>query len=73
MNRKRLTTGLVGTALALLCCFSPVLVVLLGALGLSAYVGGISYVVMPLLVFFIGLTIYALFEKQKRNASIPSS
>jgi len=32
-------TGIVGTVIAALCCFTPALVVLLGAVGLSAWLG----------------------------------
>jgi len=32
-------TGIIGAVVAALCCFTPVLVVLLGALGLSALTG----------------------------------
>ena len=35
-DRKLIATGVVGTVIAALCCFTPVLVVLLGAVGLSA-------------------------------------
>jgi mercuric ion transport protein len=35
-NRTLLRTGIVGTAVAALCCATPVLVILLGAVGLSA-------------------------------------
>ena len=69
MNRKRLTTGLIGTGVSLLCCFTPILVIVLGVLGLSAVAGWIPYVVMPLLAVFIGLTIYALVERNKKSAT----
>ena len=40
MNDKALlTTGVVGTVLAALCCFTPVLVVLLAGVGLSVAIG----------------------------------
>ena len=35
-NKKLLTTGITGTVVAALCCFTPVLVILFGAIGLSA-------------------------------------
>jgi len=65
-DRKLLTTGIIGTGVAALCCFTPVLVVLLGVVGLSAAVGWLDYVLMPALMFFIGLTIYAVYRRQKR-------
>lgn len=65
-DRTLLGAGLVGTAIAALCCFTPVLVVLAGVLGLSALVGYLDYVLLPALVFFIGLTVYAVIRRQAR-------
>jgi len=60
-----LKTGIIGTAVAALCCFTPVLVILFGALGLAAWVGHLDAVLMPALIFFVGLTIYAYTRKKK--------
>ncbi len=62
-----LTTGIIGSIIAALCCFTPVLVILLGAVGLVAWVGHLDAVLMPLLAFFIGLTLYALFRKERHD------
>ncbi len=62
---KILGAGLIGTAVVALCCFTPVLVVLLGIVGLSAVLGWLDYVLMPALIFFIGLTIYAIWRRQR--------
>jgi mercuric ion transport protein len=64
-NRKLLCTGAGGTIVAALCCFTPLLVVLLGAVGLSAWLGWLDYVLFPALGFFILLTLYAL-HRQRR-------
>jgi len=65
-RRSRLLgVGIVGTVIAALCCFTPVLVVLLGAVGLAALSGYLDYVLFPALAFFIGLTIYALYKKKR--------
>jgi len=42
-----------GLAVTLLCCFTPVLVVLFGLIGLGAAVGAIDYALMVPLGFFI--------------------
>jgi len=68
-NRKLLGIGIGGTALAAICCFTPALVVLLGALGLSAWVGGLDYVLLPALVLFVGITVFALLRKGGKNTS----
>lgn len=64
-DRKLLKTGVFGSALVALCCFTPVLVVLLGAVGLSAWLGWIDYVLWPALVVFLGITAYALARRSR--------
>ena len=69
MSDKRLLgIGIAGTAIAALCCFTPILVVLLGVVGLSAALGWLDYVLLPALAFFVGLTIYAVCRRRKRQA-----
>jgi len=65
MKNKLLVGGIIGTALAALCCFTPLLVILLGFVGLSALTGYLDYVLLPALVFFIALTLYALWRPKK--------
>ncbi len=60
-----LKTGIIGTAIAALCCFTPVLVILFGAVGLSAWVGHLDAILLPALGFFLVLVIYSLFKKDK--------
>lgn len=62
-----LTTGIIGAVIAALCCFTPVLVILLGVAGLSAVIGYLDYVLLPALAFFVLLTIYALWRRQRRT------
>lgn len=63
-----LRLSLAGTVLVALCCFTPILVILLGTLGLAALTGYLDYVLFPALAVFIGLTLYALRRKQQYNA-----
>jgi len=65
MNKTLLKTGIIGTVLAALCCFTPALVLLFGALGLSAWVGHLDAVLLPALGIFVALTIFALLKKEK--------
>ena len=67
-ERSLLKLGIFGTIVAALCCFTPVLVVLLGLVGLSALTGYLDYVLLPALVFFIGLTGYALWKRKACEA-----
>jgi mercuric ion transport protein len=68
-NKTLLTTGIVGTVLAALCCFTPVLVVLLTAVGLSAAIGFLDIVLLPALGIFVAITIYALWRKQRDSST----
>jgi len=60
-----LKTGIIGTAIAALCCFTPLLVMLFRAVGLAAWVGHLDAVLMPALFFFLAVTIYAFFKKEQ--------
>lgn len=66
MKDKLLLTGIVGTLVAALCCFTPLLVVLLGTVGLSAMLGWLDVVLLPALAVFAGLTVYALARRRRR-------
>ncbi|PKM01820.1 MAG: hypothetical protein CVV16_13505 [Gammaproteobacteria bacterium HGW-Gammaproteobacteria-6] len=61
-----LRIGVIGTVLVALCCFTPILVVLLGAVGLAAFTGYLDVVLLPALVAFVALVIYAL--RRQREA-----
>ncbi len=65
-ERSLLRAGVVGTLVAALCCFTPLLVILLGTVGLSALVGYLDYVLLPALVVFAGITVYALTRRRRR-------
>lgn len=68
-DRKLLATGVVGSVVVALCCFTPILVALLGVVGLSAWLGWLDYVLLPALAFFVGLTVYALWRRRQRQES----
>lgn len=63
-EKKLLRTGVVGSIIVALCCFTPLLVVLFGVIGLSAWLGWIDYVLFPALGFFLLLTAYALYRRK---------
>jgi len=63
-DRSLLRLGIAGTVIAAVCCFTPVLVLLLAAIGLSAAVGWLDYVLFPALFFFLGLTGFALWKRR---------
>ena len=59
-----LRTGIIGTVIAALCCFTPILAVLFATVGLSWAVGYLDYVLFPALFIFIVITAYALWRRQ---------
>ncbi|WP_324734537.1 mercury resistance system transport protein MerF [Pseudomonas paeninsulae] len=63
-----LKIGLGGSVVAALCCFTPLLVVFLGLVGLSALTGYLDFVLFPALAAFIALTLYAVHKKRKADA-----
>ncbi|MGR3632995.1 MAG: mercury resistance system transport protein MerF [Limimaricola soesokkakensis] len=66
-NDRLLKYGLIGTVIVALCCFTPILVILLGAVGLSALLGWLDIVLLPALAVFVGITLYALWRRQRTS------
>lgn len=62
---RLLRTGVFGSILLALCCFTPVLVVLLGAVGLASLTGWLDVVLLPALGVFLAITGYALIRRMK--------
>ncbi|MDQ6961126.1 MAG: mercury resistance system transport protein MerF [Mariprofundaceae bacterium] len=59
--------GIAGVVFSALCCFTPILVTILGMIGLAAWVGYLDYVLMPALLFFLALSIFALKKKDQEK------
>ncbi len=70
-DEKLLRSGVAGTVIAMLCCFTPVLVILLGFVGLSAIIGGLDYVLFPILFASLGLIGYALYLRSGNRGPSP--
>jgi mercuric ion transport protein len=66
-DRKLLGIGIGGAALTALCCFTPLPVLVLGALGLGAWLGWLDSVLLPLLVLFLALAAYAALRRHARR------
>ena len=67
MNKSLLKTGVIGSVIAALCCFTPILVILFGVLGLSALVGYLDYVLFPLLGIFLVVIVVALVTNRENG------
>ncbi len=72
-NRKLLRTGIVGTVVAAICCFTPALVIAFGILGVSAWLGWIDWVLFPALAGFLLLTFYALIMRSRAAGAADES
>lgn len=58
---KMLRTGLVGSVIAAICCFTPLLVIAVAGVGLSAITGWLDYGLFPMLFASMGVTAQALY------------
>ena len=56
-SKKGFYASIAGSILVALCCFTPILVITLGAVGLSAFTPYLDYVLLPALVMLIVLTL----------------
>lgn len=65
--KAALIASLTGTVVVALCCFTPVLVILLGAVGLSAVVGYLDYILLPALGILVALTVLSYFRYRQSN------
>lgn len=63
-----LKTGVIGSAIAAICCATPVMGLALGVLGLSAWLGWIDYVLIPALVLFLAIAAYGLWRRERTAA-----
>ena len=68
-ENRLLKIGIIGSAVTALCCFTPILVIFLSALGLSALTGYLDIVLLPSLVIFIAITGYALWKRNTRKSN----
>ena len=59
-KKKSLTASGIGAAVAMVACFTPLLAVVLGGLGLSSWFGWIDSVFHVVLVGSVGIGIYSL-------------
>lgn len=72
-DRSVLVAGIAGIGAAVLCCAAPVLVTLLGAVGLSAWVGKLGVGLLPALtvlalIVVVGIAGYALYRRKHAAA-----
>lgn len=57
--------SLTGTIVVALCCFTPFLVLILGTIGLGAWIGYLDYVLLPALGALVGLTLWSYWRYRR--------
>lgn len=60
--RRMMKIGILGSMVAALCCFTPLLGVLFVAIGLGGWIGYLDLVLLPALLLFVVLTLVAFFQ-----------
>ncbi|GAC1466577.1 MAG: hypothetical protein PVSMB11_02070 [Desulfuromonadaceae bacterium] len=68
-RNKLLVAGGLGVVVTALCCFTPVLTILLATMGLGAVLGYLDYILLPALALFVGIILFALTREKKSNAT----
>ena len=63
-NRAILATGVIGSVLAAVCCATPILAIVFGAIGLTAWLSKADYVLIPALLVFLGLVGFGLYRRR---------
>jgi len=63
-DQSLIATGAIGALLAAVCCATPLLAVLLGAIGLTAWVAKADYVLIPVLFLCLALLGLGLYRRR---------
>ena len=60
----------VGAVVAAICCVTPILVIALSAVGLSALTGYLDYVLLPVLALCIGIIAFGVYKRRQGAAGL---
>jgi mercuric ion transport protein len=63
-DRSLIATGGIAAVLAAICCATPILAILFGAIGLTAWVAHADYIVVAVLLLGIALVGLGLYRRQ---------
>ncbi len=73
-DRTIILTGAFGAVVAALCCATPLLVLALGAVGLSAWAVKADYVLIPALLACLALAGFGVYRKRRADScAIPAT
>jgi mercuric ion transport protein len=64
-NSKLIGTGVAGAVLSMLCCVTPALALLLTAVGLTAFIAKLDYVLVSTFVASVALVTFALVRRRR--------
>ncbi len=65
-DRSLIATGVVGGLIAAVCCATPLLAVVFGAVGLTAWLAKADYVLIPALIVCLALIGFGLYRRRFR-------
>ncbi len=63
-DRTRITAGIAGMVIVAVCCATPLLVALFGAVGLTAWLAKSYYVVIPVVIVCLALVAFGLYRRR---------
>jgi mercuric ion transport protein len=66
-DRSLIATGGFAAVLAAICCATPILAILFGAIGLTAWIAKADYVVMPVLILGLALVGLGIYRRHGRR------
>lgn len=72
-DRTLVRTGLVGAAIAAVCCATPILVIALAALGLVGAAVWLDWLLIPALIGFVMIASVGLYRLRDRPLARPSA
>ncbi len=67
-DRSLIAAGGIAAVLAAICCATPILAVVLGAIGLTAWIAKADFVVLPVLLLGVVLVGFGLYRRQSATA-----
>ena len=66
-DRTFVTTGVIGGLIAAVCCATPLLAILFGAVGFTAWLAKADYILMPVLIICVALVGLGLYRSRLRQ------
>ncbi len=65
--KKLIQTGMIGSIITALCCFTPVLIWVLSAIGLTTIIVYLDIVLLPLLGVFIIMFVVGVIRRKRKS------